>query len=131
MKLDRSLPVEVASPAEGTYRVSQYGASQHDTAVYIYSWGWRCEDHGTQLLAHNACDHAKACLQFAAERRGDMSEEVTRSFRHRAKVAFTSKGLPSIEVTVEGTGFTKQELTDEIEAFVAILREKFPTQEAS
>ena len=70
MDILRWLPVEVTQPMPGVYSVHQAGqAPAEGTAVYRYSWGWKCEQHGTQEQARFACPHMAAVLQCTAEQK--------------------------------------------------------------
>jgi hypothetical protein len=53
-------------------------------------------------------------------------EKVEKSFRHRINTTVTTKGLETWDCTVEGTGFTREEIQAESEALVAYLRSQYP-----
>ena len=59
-------------------------------------------------------------LQDAAQ-----NAEAAKAFRHRVNVSFTSKAKPSFECTVEGTGFTREEIEAESNALVLSLMERY------
>jgi len=55
-------------------------------------------------------------------------EPVTQSLRHRINVSVSVKGVPTWDCTVDGTGFTMEEILAESDLLVAQLRDRY-TQE--
>ncbi len=53
-----------------------------------------------------------------------MAEE--RQFRHRVNVSQTSTGKKSWDSTVEGTGYTQEEILAESDKLVAELEKRYP-----
>ena len=52
-------------------------------------------------------------------------EQQQRVWRQRINVSTTSKGAYSFDCTVEGTGFTQEEVLEESDRLVAALRERY------
>ena len=48
-----------------------------------------------------------------------------RQFRHRVNVSQTSKGIESFDCTVEGTGYTREEILAESDSLTAALRTRY------
>jgi hypothetical protein len=56
----------VASPIKGTYQVHEAGQEPVEgTAVYLYRWGWSCEEHGVPTTtARFGCRHIKLAKEW-------------------------------------------------------------------
>ena len=55
-------------------------------------------------------------------------EVATRQFRHRVNISFTSKGLPAYDATVEGTGYSREEIIAEIKATMDLAKALYPLE---
>lgn len=56
-----------------------------------------------------------------------MSEtEITKSMRYRVNISRGMKGAVSFEATVDGTGYTQEEILAESDKLVKALEERYP-----
>lgn len=52
---------------------------------------------------------------------------TVRNIRHRVNVATSTKGVVTFDCTVEGEGYSQEEILAESDALVAALRERYPS----
>ena len=57
-------------------------------------------------------------------------EEQVQSMRHRVNVTISTKGVKTWDCTVDGTGYTQEEVLAASDALVAELEKRYPAVEA-
>ena len=63
--------------------------------------------------------------------KADGTFELLRKLRYRVNVSTTSKGAKSFDTTVDGEGFTMEEILERSDALVSALDERYPPPESA